>query len=108
MAWELKQAGLNWRAAFLGRCLTGTALAVAKLRADLTFTSEAARAQAFVAAGLGCRATYFNLAKKLQAHEAAPVLKLVRTEPPAPGHGGSKLPRHAPPAFWAPRKWIDF
>jgi hypothetical protein len=84
LAWELKQAGLNWRAAFLGRCLTGTALAVAKLRADLTFTSEAARAQAFVAAGLGCRATYFNLAKKLQAHEAAPVLKLVRTEPPAP------------------------
>ena len=83
LAWELKQAGLNWRAALLGRCLTGTALAVAKLRADPSFASEAARAQIFVAAGLGCRATYFNSAKKLRPHVAAPALKLIHTSPPA-------------------------
>jgi hypothetical protein len=84
LAWELKQARLNWRAALLGRCLMGTALAVAKLRSDPTFTSEAARAQAFVAAGLGCRATYFNCAKKLRPHVAAPAIKLTHTAPPAP------------------------
>ena len=83
LAWELKQAGLAWRAALLGRCLTGTALAVAKLRADPSFASDAKRAQAFVAAGLGCRATYFNSAKKLRPHVAAPALKLTHTSPPA-------------------------
>ena len=83
LAWELKQAGLAWRAAILGRCLTGTALAVAKLRADPAFASDAKRAQAFVAAGLGCRATYFNCAKRLRARVAAPTLKLTHTSPPA-------------------------
>jgi hypothetical protein len=82
LAWELKQAGLAWRAALLGRCLSGTALAVAKLRADPAYASAAKRAQAFVAAGLGCRATYFNIARKLQPHQAAPVVKLAHTAPP--------------------------
>ena len=33
-AWELKQAGLDWRHGVLGRCLQGPALAVARLKAD--------------------------------------------------------------------------
>src|SRR5215831_11602260 len=33
-AWELKQAGLDWRQGVLSRFLTGPALAVARLRAD--------------------------------------------------------------------------
>src|SRR5438309_5878323 len=33
-AWELKQAGLDWRRAVLSRCLTGPALLVARLKAD--------------------------------------------------------------------------
>ena len=37
---ELKQAGLDWRQAVLGRCLTGVALAVAKLKANPAFGSE--------------------------------------------------------------------
>ena len=72
--------------AILGPCLTGTALAVAKFRADASFASDAKRAQAFVAAGLGCRATYFNIAKKLQPHvKPYRILKLMQTAPPADG-----------------------
>src|SRR6266699_4208191 len=47
-AWELKQAGLDWRQGVLCRCLTGVALAVAKLKANPDFASEAQRVQAFV------------------------------------------------------------
>src|SRR5258708_16988088 len=65
-AWELKQAGLNWRQGVLGRCLTGVALAVAKLKANPDFASEAERVQAFVRSGAGSRPTYFRHAKKLQ------------------------------------------
>ena len=52
LAWELKTAGLDWRQAVLSRCLTGTLLAVAKLKSDPSFASEEERARAFVAAGL--------------------------------------------------------
>jgi hypothetical protein len=65
-AYELKQAGLDWRRAVLSRCLTGPALLVARLRADPSFASEAARVRAFIAAGAGCRATYFHYAQKLR------------------------------------------
>src|SRR5262249_39522 len=64
-AWELKQAGLDWRRAVLSRCLSGPALLVARLKADTTFPNEAARVRAFIAAGGGCRATYFQHARKL-------------------------------------------
>lgn len=62
---ELKQAGLDWKGAMLARCLSGKQLIVAQLKADARFASEEERAQAFVAAEHGCRATYFNIAKKL-------------------------------------------
>src|SRR6266853_75108 len=42
-AWELKQAGLDWRHGVLSRCLQGAALEVAKLMANRAFTSEAER-----------------------------------------------------------------
>jgi len=82
LAWELKTAGLDWRQAVLSRCLTGTLLAVAKLKSDPSFASEEERARAFVAAGLGCRATYFNYAKKLKPHEDQPAIKLNHASPP--------------------------
>jgi hypothetical protein len=81
-AWELKQAGLDWRQAVLCRCLSGVALAVAQLRANPAFTSEQERVRVFVESGAGCRATYFNHAKKLQAAAAAPPFKLTQTSPP--------------------------
>ena len=82
-AWELKQAGLDWRRAVLSRCLTGPALLVARLKADPSFPSEAARVRAFIAAGAGCRASYFHHAQKLRPVTDVPKLALTRTAPPA-------------------------
>jgi hypothetical protein len=72
-AWELERAGLDWRRAVLSRCLSGPTLLVARLRADPSFPSEAARVRAFIAAGAGCRATYYHHARKL--HPLAPTPK---------------------------------
>jgi hypothetical protein len=81
-AWELKQAGLNWRQGVLSRFLTGAALEVAQLKANPDFTSEAQRVQAFVQSGAGCRATYFHHAKKIQPVKAPPKITLRHTAPP--------------------------
>jgi hypothetical protein len=81
-AWELKRAGLDWRQAVLQRFLTDPALTVARLKADRTHPSEAARVRAFVQAGAGCRATYYHHAKKLRPPAAVPKLPLSHTAPP--------------------------
>jgi hypothetical protein len=75
-AWELKQAGLDWRPLLLNRCLTGTALLVAQLKADPRYTSETERVRAFIESGGGSRATYFNWCKKLQAPRSMPPIRL--------------------------------
>jgi hypothetical protein len=90
-AWELKQARLDWRRAVLSRCLSGPALLVARLKGDLSFSSEAARVRAFIAAGAGCRATYFHHARKLQPPAEVPKITLSHSKPPpmelpAPDH----------------------
>jgi len=83
-AWELKQAGLDWRRAVLSRCLTGPALLVARLQADPSFASQAARVQAFLAAGGGCRATYYHYARKLRpVADVLPILLAQKTPPTA-------------------------
>jgi hypothetical protein len=82
-AWELKQAGLDWRQTVLSRFLTGPALAVARLKADPCFASEAARVRAFVQSGAGCRASYFRHARKMQARADTPKTPLTQTTPPA-------------------------
>lgn len=82
LAWELKQAGLDWSQSILARVLTGTALVVAKLRGDSSFGTEEDRVSAFVALGAGCRATYFNYAKTLLPSADPPKLKLTRSAPP--------------------------
>jgi hypothetical protein len=81
-AWELKQAGLDWRRAVLSRCLAGPALLVARLKADPSFASEAARVRAFVAAGAGCRATYYHHARKLGPPSPTPKIVLAHSAPP--------------------------
>jgi hypothetical protein len=80
-AWELKQAGLNWRQGILGRCLTGMALAVAKVKADPAFGSEDERVRAFVESGAGCRATYFRHARKLHRADRSPKIMLTASPP---------------------------
>jgi hypothetical protein len=82
-AWELKQAGLDWRQAVLCRHLAGTALVVARLKANPSFAREAERVLAFVRSGAGCRATYFHHAKQLRSVAAAPKIPLAHTAPPA-------------------------
>jgi hypothetical protein len=81
-AWELKQAGLNWRQGVLSRCLTGVALAVAKLKADPAFASEDERVRAFVQSGAGCRASYFRYAQKLRPAVRPPKILLTQTSLP--------------------------
>jgi len=82
LAWELKKAGMDWRKGVLSRCLTGVALAVALLKANPAFASEEDRVRAFVESGAGCRATYFNQAKKLQPMSNKPEIKLAHSAPP--------------------------
>jgi hypothetical protein len=81
-AWELKRAKLDWRQAVLCRCLTGVALAVAKLRANPNFGSEDERVRAFVQSGAGCRATYFRHAQKLRPVANRPKIALKQLTPP--------------------------
>jgi hypothetical protein len=84
LAWEQKKAGLDWRAFVLSRCLNGLTLAVAWLKADPSFDTEEERAQAFVRASFGCRATYFNHARKLVPCGPVPQLTVNGSEPIAP------------------------
>jgi hypothetical protein len=79
---ELKQAGLDWRRAVLSRCLSGLDLLVARLQADGSFVNEAARVQAFIAAGGGCRATYYHHARKLRPTVDVPRIALTQKTPP--------------------------
>jgi hypothetical protein len=82
LAWELKRAGMDWRSWLLVRWgLTGTRLLVAKLKADASFSSEVERVRAFIKQQGGCRATYFNHAKKLGPSVELPNIRL-NNQPP--------------------------
>jgi hypothetical protein len=81
-AWELKQAGLDWKQAVLCRFLTGPALVVARLKADPAFGSEAQRVRAFVQSGAGCRATYFRHARRIEPPAQPPTIPLPNTTSP--------------------------
>ena len=82
-AWELKQAGMDWRSLVLSRCLSGTPLLVAQLKADCNYPSEAERVRAFIARGGGSRSTYFSVARKLRAPSSdVPRIRLT-SQPPA-------------------------
>jgi hypothetical protein len=89
LAWEQKRAGLNWQELVLGRCLSGKLRMVARLKADPRYRSEADRVQEFIRSGGGCRATYFNYARKLRPCEPAPKIKLTNSKPPKSPSAGS-------------------
>jgi hypothetical protein len=98
-AWELKRAGVDWRGLVLSRCLSGKPLLVAQLKANPGYATEEARSLAFIAAGGGCRATYFNLARQLRPVEFVPYIRLTTTDPPrvatpprSPMHGRDSRP----------------
>lgn len=64
---ELKAAGLDWRSMLLQETLPATTSLVAKLKGDNRLPTEADRVREFVRLGGGCRATYFNHAKRLRS-----------------------------------------
>ncbi len=81
-AWELKQAGLDWKTLILARFVSGPALLVARLKADPAFSSEKDRIQAFIDANGGCRSTYFAHARRLTSLEEAAPIVLANSTPP--------------------------
>lgn len=62
---ELKKAGLNWMQAILSDALSEKTLLVARIKADSKYGNERQRVEAFYRQGGGCRATYFNHARRL-------------------------------------------
>ena len=82
-AWELKQAGMDWRGELLSRWLSGPRLLAARLRSDPSFAAEEDRARAFTERGGGCRATYYNHAKRLRPAAEPPRIAL-SSPPPSP------------------------
>ena len=62
---ELKAAGMDWTDVLAVESENRRARLAAELLASAAYASTAARVQAFVAQGGGCRATYFNYRRKL-------------------------------------------
>ena len=88
-AWELKQAGFDWRSRLLERwAIDDRTMLVVQLKADLSYVTEEDRVRAFKEKGGGCRQTYFVRAKKFQAAGVPPRIIL---ENPAPDNGWGKL-----------------
>jgi hypothetical protein len=65
---ELKQAGLNWMQTILSDTLSEKTLLVARIKADPRYVNEQQRVEAFRKSGGGCRATYFNHARRLNGN----------------------------------------
>jgi hypothetical protein len=80
-AWELKEAGMDWRGQLLERWLAGTRLLVARLLADPSFAYEKDRVKAFEQQGGGCRATYYNHAQRLKPPQGVPKIALTSSAP---------------------------
>src|SRR3954447_16411628 len=62
---ELKAAGMDWTEVLAGEAENPRARLVAELLASAAYASTAARVQAFIGQGGGCRATFFNHRRKL-------------------------------------------
>ena len=62
---ELKAAGMDWTEVLAAEAENPRARLAAELLASAAYASTAARVQAFVEQGGGCRATFFNYRRKL-------------------------------------------
>ena len=63
---ELKQAGMDWMQIVPLAPEDQRQRLVAELQADSSYCTEESRVREFVDRGAGCRATYFNHARKLK------------------------------------------
>lgn len=68
---ELKAAGMDWTAVLADEAENPRARLVAQLLGNSEFSSTAARVQAFVEQGGGCRATFFNYCRRLGGRQSA-------------------------------------
>ncbi len=80
---ELKQAGFDWIEMLPLKNISPKTLIVSRLKADTSYPTEEARAKAFEDLGHGCRATYYNHAKKLKGKTKTTNIKLQHNAPPA-------------------------
>lgn len=82
----MKRANLDWMKTILRwwGALEKT-VAVARLKADPSYSSEEARVAAFVAVGHGSWATYFRLAQRLRSVQPLPKTELTNQPPHHPG-----------------------
>lgn len=62
---ELKAAGMDWTVVLADETENPRARLAAELLANAAYDSTAARIQAFVEQGGGCRATFFNYRRRL-------------------------------------------
>jgi hypothetical protein len=62
---ELKAAGMDWTTVLSDEAENQRARLAAELLASAAYTSTAARVQAFIEQGGGCRATFFNYRRRL-------------------------------------------
>ena len=69
---ELKAAGMDWTDVLAVESENRRARLAAELLASAAYASTAARVQAFVDQGGGCRATYFNYRRKLGGGNGTP------------------------------------
>ncbi len=82
LAWELKQAGMDYKNWLLTRWgMIGTRRLVAKLKADPSFSTEAERVREFIQQKGGCRATYYNHVKRLGQPLELPEIRLHNRPP---------------------------
>ena len=79
---ELKNAGLPWISAVLAQSLPERTRLVAELKADPAYASEEERVEAFIERSGGCRATYFNHARKLRQNGQGRQAKPGQQPPP--------------------------
>lgn len=63
---ELKSAGLDWKRVVPESVANQRSRLVLELLADDSFSTQEGRATAFVNRGAGCRATFFNYARRLR------------------------------------------
>jgi hypothetical protein len=68
---ELKAAGMDWTAVLVPEDQNPRARLAAELLASSAYDSMAARVNAFVQQGGGCRATFFNYRRRLQGGRSA-------------------------------------
>jgi hypothetical protein len=100
--WELKTAGIDWRAFALRRILSGRTLLVARLKASGNYSSEKERVEAFIAAGGGSRATFFNHSKRLRPAVNPPRIALTSKPPTSQS---DTLLKHPPPSAPKRPRW---